>query len=103
MPPKRAAVVSASAIAKSVESAVRIATARHDLAVDKETFLDRWEIIGRRLRDANDMNLAYKFAEDVTRSVKVSGLTVDPVVTKIRGDILVGFIERNRTPKLITG
>jgi hypothetical protein len=49
------------------------------------------------------MNLAYKFAEDVTRSVKVSGLTVDPVVTKIRGDILVGFIERNRTPKLITG
>ncbi|WP_447602840.1 hypothetical protein [Nitrospira sp. Nam80] len=102
MPPRKAAMVSVSLIAKSVESAVKVAAARHDLAVEKETLLDRWEIIGRRLRDVTDMNLAYKFAEDVTRGVKVPGLAVDPVATKIRGDILVGFIERNRAPKLIS-
>lgn len=99
---KKALTVSVSSIAKSVESAVKVAAARHDLAVDKETILDRWEIIGRRLKDVKDLNVAYKFAEDVTRGVNLPGLTVDPVVTKIKGDILVGFIERNRLPKLIS-
>lgn len=102
MPLRKAAAVPVSSIAKSVESAVKIAAARHDLAVEKDTLLDRWEIIGRRLRDVADINVAYRFAEDVTRNVKVQGLTVDPVVTKIRGEILVGFIERNRVQKLIT-
>lgn len=100
---RKVTTVSVASIAKSVESAVKLAAARHQLAVERETLIDRWEIIGRRLREVTDMNVAYKFAEDVARSAKIPGLTVDPVVTKIRGEILVGFVERNRVPKVIAG
>jgi hypothetical protein len=80
---------------------VRIAAGRHDLAVESETLLERWELIGRRLRDVKDLNVAYKFAQDVTQRVNVSGLRVDPVVTRAGNDILVGFVERGRVPKVL--
>ena len=65
--------------------------------VDKDTIFDRWEIIGRRLRNVTDINTAYGFAQDVVARTKLpTGLRVDPVVTRIGRDIWVGFVERGR-------
>lgn len=101
MPPRRAQAVSLVSISRAVESAVKIPAARHDLKVDTETLLDRWELIGRRLRDVKDLNLAYKFAQDVTRQINVRGVRITPVVTKIGPDILIGFIEKGSLPKVL--
>lgn len=101
MAKKKAESVSLASITRSVESAVKVAAARHELAVDKATLLDRWEIIGRRLRDVSDMNLAFTFATEVADRVKVPGLKMEPVVTRIGKDILVGFINRDNLPRLL--
>jgi hypothetical protein len=61
--------------------------------------LDRWEIIGRRLRDVRNMDVAFKFAQDVAKSVKLPG--IEPVVTRIGRDTWVGFVERGRAPKIL--
>lgn len=102
MPPRKAQAISLTSINRAVDAAVKIAAARHDLAVDKDTLLHRWEIVGRRLRDVKDLNVAYRFAEDVAQRVKIGGLKVDPVLTRIDKDILVGFIERGMLPRIIS-
>jgi len=101
MPGRKVDAVSIESVAKSVESAIKLAAARHNLAVDKTTLLNRWEIIGRRLKDVKDMDVAFRFASDVSSKVKVPGLAIVPVVTKIGKDILVGFIERSNIPKTL--
>lgn len=98
---KKAEAVSVASISRSVERAVKLAAARHRLAVDRQTLLDRWEILGRRLRDVSDMNVAFKFAADVARQVKIPGMKVEPIVTRIGKDILVGFIDRGRLPRTL--
>jgi len=100
--PTRAESISVQTLARSVEGAVKKAAARYDLTVDRSTLLDRWEIIGRQLRGVRDMNVAFNFASDVARAIKVPGVIVNPVVGKIGRDILVGFIERGRLPKSIS-
>lgn len=102
MPPSKAATISVETLARSVESAVRIAAARHKLTVDKSTIIDRWEIVGRRLRDVKDMNVAFAFAADVARGIKVPGIKVEPIVSRIGRDIWVGFIDRGRLMKTIS-
>jgi hypothetical protein len=102
MAPRKAQSVSIEALARSVDSAVKLAAARHDLVVDQGTIIDRWEIIGRKLRSVKDMNVAYAFAAEVTSAVKIPGLKLDPIASRIRRDILVGFIERGRLPKVIS-
>ena len=101
MAPRKAQAISLASVSRAVDSAVRIAAARHDLAVENDTLLDRWELIGRRLRDVKDLNVAYKFAQEVTRGINVKGLRVDPVVTRVGNDILVGFVERGSLPKVL--
>ena len=101
MPDAKVTTVSLASIGRAVESAVNLAAARHKLAVEKETLIDRWEIFGRRLRDVKDLNIAYEFAEDVTRAVNVPGLKVTPVVTRLGRDILVGFVDKGRLSKLL--
>ncbi len=101
MAPRRAEGIPLTSVTRSIEAAIKIAAARHQLAVDKETLLNRWEIVGRRLRDVTDVNLAYRLASDVTRRVKIPGLKLEPVVTRIGDDILVGFVERGRLPMIL--
>lgn len=101
MAPRRAEGIPLASVTRSIEAAVKIAAARHQLTVDKETLLNRWEIVGRRLRDVTDVNLAYRLASDVTRRVKIPGLKLEPVVTRIGDDILVGFVERGRLPMIL--
>lgn len=100
MAPRKAQAVSLSSLSKSVDSAIRLAAARHDLTLDKETFIDRWEIIGRRLRKGSDLAAAGALAEDIARKVKVPGIQAVPVVTRIGKDILVGFIDRGRLSQM---
>lgn len=101
MPPRKAEGIALASVARSVEAAVKIAAARQELAVDRDTLLNRWEIIGRRLRDVADMDVAYRFASDVTRRVRIPGVRLEPVVTRIGGDILVGFVERARKQMIL--
>jgi hypothetical protein len=101
MPPRKAQTISLASVSRAVNAAVKVAAARHELAVDNETLLDRWELIGRRLRDVTDLNVAYKFAQDVSGRVNISGLKIDPVVTRIGNDILVGFVERGSLPRVL--
>lgn len=100
MPPRKAQAVSIASLSKSVDAAIRLAAARNEIAVDKLTFIDRWEIIGRRLRNAKDLAGAFRMAEDVARRVKVPGVVPVPAVTRIGKDILVGFIDRGGFQKL---
>ncbi len=102
MPPVKADFVSIATLAQSVDAAVKIAAARHKLTVDMTTMLDRWEIMGRRIRDVKDMNVAFAFASDVARGIKVPGIKVSPVVSQIGRDTWVGFIERGGLPKTIS-
>jgi len=96
MAPRKAERIALSSVARSVDSAVRIAAARQKLAVEGDTLFNRWEIIGRRLRNVADINEAYEFASAVTARVKIPGARLQPVVTRIGKDILVGFVERGR-------
>lgn len=101
MAAKKAESVSLSSVAKSVEKAVKIAATRLDLVVEKETLLDRWEIFGRRLKNATDLNKAFQFAETVTKGVNTPGLKIEPIATRIGKDILVGFIDRGGMSKIL--
>jgi hypothetical protein len=98
---KTAASVSMTTLARTIDAAVTKAAARHQLAVEKDTLLDRWEIIGRRLRDVADFDIAYRFAQDVTAGVKMPGVRIQPIVARIGRDTLVGFIERVGRPRVL--
>jgi hypothetical protein len=98
---KAAASVSMATLARTIDAAVKKAAARHQLRVEPDTLLDRWEIIGRRLRDVANLDIAYGFAKEVAAGVKVPGVRVQPIVARIGRDTLVGFIDRGGVPRVI--
>jgi hypothetical protein len=100
MAPRKAGSVQLSQLARSIESAVKIAAARQDVRVGGESFIHNWEIIGRVLRDKVTLDQAYEVAREVTSRVSLPGVKIEPVVTRIGKDILVGFVERGRFGKL---
>ena len=102
MPVKRAEAVSLVNLAKVVDKAVGIAAERHKVKVEPSTLSLGWEIFGRRLRDVQDFEQAFAFAKDVTRAAQVPGVQVEAAVLRIDRDILCGFIEKGRLPRLIT-
>jgi hypothetical protein len=101
MPDKRADVISINELAKSVEKAVVLAQKRHDLRPEPGNLAIGWEIFGRRLRDFQDFDRAFAFASDVTREVRVAGFKAEPACLRLGRDIIFGFIERGRLPKLL--
>jgi hypothetical protein len=103
MAPRRPATVSLASLSRAVDSAITVAAKRHGVVVDSQTLLNRWELVGRRLRDVKDLNAAYQIAKEVTAGVKVQGLRIQPVVSRIGNDILVGFVERGSLPKVLPG
>jgi hypothetical protein len=101
MSPRRPETISLASLSRAVDSAIKIAAKRHSVVVDSQTILNRWELIGRRLRDVKDLNVGYQIAKDVSAGVKIPGLRLQPVVSRIGNDILIGFIERGSLPKVL--
>jgi hypothetical protein len=90
--------VSNRELAKAVENAVEKASANHSLEVHlfQQDFVHLpWWIIGRVLRDQNDLTKAHELARSITKNVKLPGIDLQPATICIDKDILVGFIERN--------
>ena len=96
MAKRRADTISVRDLSKSVDRAVALAGKRHGVKTEPDNLIVNWEIIGRILRDVQDANAAFEFANDVTRGVKVRGVRAQPVMFKLDRDILVGFIERGQ-------
>lgn len=96
---KRAQVVSVTTLAKAIDQAVALAAKRQEVKFEPANLSLNWEIIGRQIRDARDFNTAMKVATDITKSIKVDGIKGQPVVSKLPGGILVGFIDRGLVPR----
>ena len=104
MAPRRAESVKLSALARSIDSAVKLAVARQGINVGGPTVVHDWEIIGRVLRDKRvGMDEAFTLASAIASKVSVPGLRIEPVVSRIGKDILVGFVERGRFNKILSG
>jgi hypothetical protein len=101
MATKRAAVISAKGLSTSIDRAVTLAAKRHKVRTEVPNLLLNWEILGRILREFEDMNAAFNFAADVTKGVQLRGIKASPAICKIDRDILVGFIEKASLPKQI--
>jgi len=101
MATKRAAVITVKELSASIDRAVRLAAERHQVKAEPSSLLINWEILGRILREFEDMNEAFKFATEVTKNVKVQGIKAEPACLKIGRDILCGFVERAGLPKQI--
>ena len=98
MATKRAAVVSVTDLSRSIDRAVAIAAKRAAVKPEPSTLLLNWEILGRILREFEDLNAADQFAREVTQAVKLKGVQADPAIVKIGRQILCGFIERGKLP-----
>jgi hypothetical protein len=101
MPAKRADVISVKELSSSIDRAVKLAAERHRIKADPSNLLLNWEILGRILREFEDMNAAFNFATEVTKNVNLQGVKAEPAMLKIGRDILCGFIERAGLPKKI--
>ena len=90
----RAELVSVSKLSAAVDRAVKIAADRHQVTVSDVNLVNGWDLIGRRLRDAD---LAHKFSIDVAAALKKElGITVQPATLLVGKQILCGFVEKNR-------
>jgi hypothetical protein len=98
---RKAEVLSLADLSKAVDRSVALASKRHELSTEAGNLMVNWQILGRLLRNFDDLNHALTFAKDVTRGVKIQGLKAEPVVVKVGPDVLCGFIERGQLPQLI--
>jgi hypothetical protein len=98
MASRKAQAVSVSKLIASVDKAVAQAAKRQGVALGGETLINRWEIVGRVLREGIDMNDAFALAKEVTQTANLQGLKVEPAASRIGRDILVGFVARANLP-----
>ena len=70
--------ISLASLASSVDKAIGLAKARHKLNVGNETLIDRWEIVGRRLEDNVNLDLAHDFVLEVLDVESRHRLTPSP-------------------------
>lgn len=102
MATRKAAVISAGDLSKSIDKAVAIAAKRHDLQPEPGNLILDWEILGRRIRATTQPDVASAFAGSVAQSFSPRGAafpTVSPIVMgpslTIGRWILVGFWDPN--------
>lgn len=86
-------------LSKAIVKAVELAKAKHKLTLEPFLFQQDvaripWWIIGRRLRDIDDLKQAHIVAETITSAVNAKGNVFQPATLRVDKDILVGFIER---------
>ncbi len=92
---KRVETVSLSALSKSIDKAVALASDRHGVTFDKGNLILNWEILGRILREIDLAGKATRLDVAATITKNVAGIKGQPIVTKIGKDVLVGFVERS--------
>ena len=92
---KRVETVSLSALSKSIDKAVSLASDRHGVTFDKGNLILNWEILGRILREIDLAGKATRLDVATTITKNVAGIKGQPIVTKIGKDVLVGFVERS--------
>jgi hypothetical protein len=97
----KAETISARELSRSIDNAVALALKRHELKTEVGNLAIDWEIFGRKLRDLQNLDQAFAFASTVTRGVKVPGFKVEPIAVRVGPDIICGFIEKGRLPKVI--
>jgi hypothetical protein len=101
MASKRAQTVSVSKLVASIDKAVAQAAARRKgVPLEGETLINRWEIVGRIARERVELNDAFAMATEITKAANLQGLKATPAVTRIGGDILIGFVARGNLPSL---
>ena len=92
---KRVETVSLSALSKSIDKAVALASDRHGVTFDKGNLILNWEILGRILRDRELTGGQTRLDVAATIAKNVAGIKGQPIVTMVGKDILVGFVERS--------
>jgi hypothetical protein len=86
-------------LAKAVGKAVELAKTKHKLDLEPYLFEQDfaripWWIVGRRLRESDDLKQALTISETITNAVNDKGTAFQPATLCVGKDILVGFIER---------
>lgn len=98
MAARKAQTISISKLVSSVDKAVEAAARKQGVSLGGPTLINRWEIIGRILRERIDMNDAFALATEVTQAAALQGLKVQPVASRIGREILIGFVARSNLP-----
>jgi hypothetical protein len=99
MPARRAEVISTAKLSKSIDRAVALAMRRHAIRFEKPNLSIKWEIIGRIIRELEDMNGAFAAAKEITKNVEIAGIKATPACCGVDGGILIGFVERAGIPR----
>ena len=94
MTSRKVQTVSVSKLISSIDKAIAHTAQRQGVKLGGETVINRWEIIGRVLSERVEINDAFDLAKQVTQAANVQGLKVEPVVSRIGRDILIGFVAR---------
>ena len=100
MPARRAKVVSLKDLSKSIDNAVALATKRHGIETEGNNVILNWILVGRILRAKADAGVAMAAAITISKAVKVPGITPQPTLSKVGGNILVGFIAKGQLAEL---
>lgn len=92
-----AGLIPASKLVTALDKAVKVAAARHGLAVGDKNVMVNWELVGRRV---TDLEVGRKFAADVSKDLKAQGFKVEAGTLIVGKQILCGFYEKARIPQL---
>jgi hypothetical protein len=101
MPTRKVQSISVKELSASIDRAVTLASKRRGLKTDGPNLALGWEIYGRILREAVDLNVAFETAAEITKGVNARGLQAEPTVSRFDRSILIGFIERVGVTKLL--
>lgn len=101
--PVSADVISSADLARSIDSAVTRAATKFNVPPAGPNLSLKWEIVGRIMKNI-DAAQALELATDVTKSVnRLPGIDAQPTISRVKGGILVGFIERAQIPRSFGG
>jgi hypothetical protein len=92
-------VVSAADLAKSIDGAITRAATQFNVPSGGPSLSLRWEIVGRIMKNmepAQALDIAGQVAKAVNR---LPGIDAQPTISRVKGGILVGFIERSQIPR----
>lgn len=96
-------VISAADLSRSIDSAITRAATKFNVPPAGPNLSLKWEIVGRIIKNI-DAAAALELAADVTKAVnRLPGIDAQPTISRVKGGILVGFIERGQIPRSFGG